>query len=165
MGDKRLKNILLCIAIFIALAIVVFPDFSNGKKEKSKATDISEYTATATAEVQYELALESRLESLISSVDGAGKCKVMVTVEKGEYKIFAKDSYEEPNGNKYEYVILSGKSGEDTGLVMNVISPEIKGVAVVCEGGDSAVVHSEIVDLVSSVLSISSTRISVTKMK
>lgn len=147
--------------LFILLVFFMMAD-ENSENQALKA----QVSGTAlTAEGEYELLLESRLEELISSVDGAGECKVMVTLSKGEYKIFAKDSYEDERENKYEYVIIDEGSGEDAGLVVNVVSPEIKGVAVVCEGGDSSVVHSEIVDMLSSVLSLKSTQISVSKMK
>lgn len=135
----------------------------NEKTEEENLMDFS--GAALTAESEYELLLENRLESLLSYVEGAGECEVMVTLAKGEYKIFAKDSYEGEQENKYEYVIIDEGSGADSGLVVNVVAPEIRGVAVVCEGGDSSVVHSEIVDMLCSVLSLKSTQISVSKMK
>lgn len=161
--SERGKRILLAILGILFLISVFF--ISNGEDE-SKKTMESELSKTAvSAEAEYELMLEARLEKLISSIEGAGDTKVMVTLSKGEYKIFAKDSYEDERENKYEYVILDEGSGEDSGLIVNVISPEVQGVAVVCEGGDSSLVCSEIVDMLSSVLSLKSTQISVSKMK
>lgn len=161
-SESGKRTVLALLGILFVTAVFLMTSAENAKKnEKSEA--IKE--TAITAEREYELMLENRLEELISSVDGAGETKVMVTLSKGEYKIFAKDSYEDERENKYEYVILDEGSGEDYGLVVNVISPEIKGVAVVCEGGDSSVVHSEIVDMLSSVLSLKSTQISVSKMK
>ncbi len=151
---------------FLGILFVLLVFFMTSDENADKKEQIAAISETAiTAESEYELLLEGRLEELISSIEGAGECKVMVTLSKGEYKIFAKDSYEDERENKYEYVIINEGSGEDSGLVVNVVSPEIKGVAVVCEGGDSSVVHSEIVDMLSSVLSLKSTQISVSKMK
>ena len=64
---------------------------------------------------------------------------------------------------KSEHVIISA-SGGDAPLVETVLSPEIKGVAVVCEGGDDISVTKRIVDLTSVVLGLSTNRICVTKM-
>ncbi len=157
------KRTILAILGIMFIILVFFMTAGENVDKKEQSAAISQ--SAITAEGEYELLLENRLEELISSIEGAGECKVMVTLEKGEYKIFAKDSYEDEHENKYEYVILDEGSGEDAGLVVNVVSPEIKGVAVVCEGGDSSVVHSEIVDMLSSVLSLKSTQISVSKMK
>ena len=44
------------------------------------------------------------------------------------------------------------------------IDTELKGVAVVCEGGDDITVIKRITDLVSVVLGLSTNRICVTKM-
>ncbi len=157
------KRTILAILGIIFILLVFFMTADENSEKKDQNLNISD--TAITAEGEYELLLENRLEELISSVEGAGECKVMVTLSKGEYKIFAKDSYEDERENKYEYVIVNESSGKDSGLVVNVVSPEIKGVAVVCEGGDSSVVHSEIVDMLCSVLSLKSTQISVSKMK
>lgn len=49
-------------------------------------------------------------------------------------------------------------------LVETAREPEIKGVAIVCEGGDDVAVIKRITDVVSVVLGIPTNRICVTKM-
>ncbi len=158
MQSENGKKVALLFLVFIFIFTVFF---TTGKDEKKEEDEVD----TGNAITLYEESLENRLEALITNIDGVGECRVMVTLEKDDYKIFAKDSYEEDSGNKYEYVIVETESGSDDGLVVNSIMPEVRGVAVVCEGGDSAVVKSAVISAVSSVLSVSSAEISVSKMK
>ena len=46
--------------------------------------------------------------------------------------------------------------------VKSVISPRVRGVIVICDGGGNVVVKQKIVDAVTKVFDISSTKVSVT---
>ena len=63
-----------------------------------------------------------------------------------------------------EYIVIDSDNNE-SGLLLKVMEPEIRGVAIVCEGADSAKVRQEIVSTVSAVLGISTNRISIAKIK
>ena len=149
------RKMAIALLAFVIVLISIIGKISSAGSQKEVVEDTP----------SYEEELETRLEEIISSVDGVGKCKVMITLEKDDRKIFAKDSYNKENENKYEYVIVKNGNGDNDGLVESTVMPEIRGVAVVCDGGDSAVVRTEVVSLVSSVFSVSSARISVSKMK
>lgn len=162
MTDTGRKKLAITVIAFFILIVSLFGRVTSADKSEKDMNSVSE---TKTDTLSYEEALEKRLEEIVSSVDGVGDCKVMITLEKDDRKIFAKDSYSEENENKYEYVIVRNRNGNDDGLVESTVMPEIRGVAVVCDGGDSAVVRTEVVSLISSVFSVSSARISVSKMK
>lgn len=121
---------------------------------------------------EYERKLEERLVSMVSSIEGAGRTKVMVTLESGSEDIYLHDyNYGEniePSGEnsmerKDEYVIVDGSAGEQ-GIVVRVAEPKVRGVAVVCDGGGSELVREQIVRTVTALLDISSARVSVAKM-
>ena len=65
--------------------------------------------------------------------------------------------------SKDKYVIVDG-TGEEKGIVVRVREPEIRGVAVVCEGAGSQTVQQQIVRTVTALLGISSAQVSVAKM-
>ena len=157
MIKKNSKLIVLCM-LFLALIIVSFLVPSN------KETKVDEVVALSSTE-QYQVNMEKKLENILSSIDGVGECSVAITLQKSECKIFAKDSYEDERENKYEYVILSKNDGSDDGLVVSVVLPEIRGVAVVCEGGDSSVIVSDIPKMCMSLFDIEASKVSVSKMK
>lgn len=104
-----------------------------------------------------------KLEEIIEKISGAGKAKVMLTY-KGSYEtIYAADIQESENKIDSEYIIIDTEKGE-SGLKIKVLSPEIKGVAVVCQGGDSPVIKEQIISVLSALFDISSNKISVAKM-
>ena len=62
-----------------------------------------------------------------------------------------------------EYKIIDGNNNEE-GLPLKVILPEIKGIAIVCTGGENPVVKEQIISSLSALFNISSNRISVAVM-
>ena len=100
----------------------------------------------------------------------------MVTLENGTEQVYAanektaSDSSSDANGSagkisdEKEYVIIETDSKGEQGLVIKLIQPKIRGVAVVCEGGDSDIIRREIQETVTAVLDISASRVYVTKM-
>jgi len=155
-SNPRILFLCLCLVILLFISIV-----ASSKDESPKPSEDIVLSSTE----QFELNMEEKLKETLSLVDGVGDCTVAITLEKSECKIFAKDSYEDERENKYEYVILSNNDGSDDGMVVSVLSPEIRGVAVVCEGGDSAVIVSNITEMCMSLFNIEASRVSVSKMK
>lgn len=61
--------------------------------------------------------------------------------------------------NSVEYVYLSNGDTKTKS-----IEPTVRGVAVVCDGGENPVTKEKIIDVVTKALNISSSRVSVTKL-
>ena len=101
---------------------------------------------------------------MISSIQGAGRAKVMVTLESSDENVYAVE--EKSNDSSYEnsVVIVENDDGEN-GILLKVTQPRIRGVAVVCAGGASPTVRQSIIDTLTAVLDISSARISIATMK
>ena len=70
--------------------------------------------------------------------------------------MFAKDS--EKNG---EYFKITTSATDRGGIELYVISPRVRGAAVVCTGGDNPKVKKTVTELVSSALGIDTTKIAV----
>lgn len=136
------------------------------------ATGREEPVQKQTSEADYAAQLESRLAAMITSMDGAGKAEVMVTLRTGTGTIYARndktDSESRTEGERMqseqEYVLVGAGSGE-TGLCLRTESPQVLGVAVVCEGGDNPLVCKAISDSLTATLGVSASHISVTKMR
>ncbi len=107
---------------------------------------------------------EKRLEEMISSIQGAGATKVMVTLECSDENVYAVE--EKSNDSSYENsVVLAETEDGEGGILLKVTQPKIRGVAVVCAGGASPAVRQSIIDTLTAVLDISSARISIATMK
>ena len=69
----------------------------------------------------------------------------------------------ERDGKRESIIIVDTENGRQ-GLLVTEIQPTVKGVVVVCQGGDDPVVQERIASLVTTALNISSKRVCVTKL-
>ncbi len=155
-ADKKLLFI-----VILGFSGMVFLLFSGNDKSESlpKKTD-TDITAV-------EQALEEKLMSLIKTVDGAGRVKVMVTVDCLQERTVAVNTETESGENKEEYkneYVIVENSGDSDGLLLKITAPVIRGVGITCEGADISAVKQEIIRLVSAALGVPVNRIWVTGM-
>ena len=109
----------------------------------------------------YQTQLEQRLEKLISQMSGAGKTTVMVTLETGEEAVYALDTQSGDLQSQNTHVLLDDGSA----LTETVCQPQIRGVAVLCDGGGDVRVAARITELLTSLLDLPSNRICVEQRK
>ncbi len=164
------KGILLAVLLLAAGVAALLLSELDSAENTADTTAVTEVLQNNTQE--YAKQLENRLISIISSIDGAGSTRVMITLESGSEDIYLHDyDYGENNDlsgknsieRKDEYVIVDSSAGEQ-GIVVRRTEPKVRGVAVVCEGGGSELVRQQITDTVTALLDISSARVSVAKM-
>lgn len=157
-GDGRRFLVVLGLVGILLLAL---PELLPGR------ATASETTATVTAEA-VELALEQRITALISQVEGVGTCRVMVTLERGEQVMYAADittQSDDASSSREESVLVVDTDAGPVGLPVTRLQPAVKGVAVVCQGGDDPMVSKQVIDLVSTAFHISDRRVCVAKQK
>ena len=128
----------------------------------------------------YAQELEDSLCQILSQVDGVGTVQVLVTLKNGyryEYAksakvnndiledVQAEDSRktQEKQVTEEDYVLVEGADGKEPLITME-LEPEIKGVVVVCQGGDDPVVVGKVVETVTVAFDISSAQITVSKL-
>ena len=144
------------LVVLLLVAGSLFLD-GNGKKQgRSDATgDLNTYAET----------LRNELKDLLSGMEGVGKCDVFVTFSDGGETVYACDEELSSSGDKSDsdrqYVLISSRS---EGLVLKVYSPAVRGVAVICQGGDSTRVKNDVTEVLSRILGITPDRIAVKKM-
>ena len=168
-SSRLSKKRLLAVSLLLTGAVILI--FSEMTASETVTQEVTSTTLSYSTD-SYISDLENRLESMISAIDGAGETKVMITLESGSEEIYLHNYNYGENNDKSgrnsleredEYVIVDDDSGEK-GIVVRVAEPKIRGVAVVCKGADSETVRNRIVETVTALLDISSTRVSVAKM-
>ena len=121
--------------------------------------------AEAAAEVyetaSYEEELEQKLKEIISRIQGVGDVTVMLTIEGTETKIYASDTSESDSKTESETVVIGSKEA----LLQAIKYPEVRGVLVVCSGGDKPLIQEKVVNAVSTVLDIPTSKVYVTNAK
>ena len=156
-------GILLAVGVLAVLLIILSE--TSEKKSKTKSNPSS----STPIGYDYEKELETRLESIISQIDGAGNVKVLVKTQGGEENRFALDSNfstgtDGDKKSESKYVIINGENGEQ-GVLLNKNYPAVQGVIIVCQGGNDSRLKNEIINAVSALLGISKACVSVSKMK
>ena len=157
---KKDKKLLLTVAAgILGIVFIVISEFIP--KSSYKKAETGEQNKNSVS--SYEETLEKRLESIISSVDGAGRVQVMVTLDTSEQTQYAKDEKENSkSGDKSSEKSYEKKfvlTDDDGGVVLKTTEPEVRGVIVVCDGGDNAAVKNGITSAVRAALSVDSNKI------
>lgn len=163
LSDEKLRKIII-IVLVVALAGIFLSEnlFKNAPKEEKSQNSM-------TALNEYEKSLEKRISSILSDIEGVGKCSVMVTLESSLQSVYSSDSEEknetgEQNNSRSQslkHVILNN-SGEQA-VLEKQIQPKIRGVVVVCEGADNPVVAENVSQALKAVLGVTGADISVVK--
>lgn len=164
-SEKHVR--LLAILGAVGILLICLSEFVALPSEKSDSTEKSETSQTDFCE-----STEAKLEKIIGQMQGVGRVQVMLTLESSDEKIYAADEKTdtkssgdtEQKSTDEKYVLIDGKTGDD-GILLKTNAPKVKGVIVVCDGGDDPTVAKQITTAVSAALGIGSNRISVIKMK
>lgn len=123
---------------------------------QEKPASASEYTVQYYTEI-----LEQRITDLCTSISGIQEATVLLTLESGSEYVYAQNTAASgQDTGAWDYVIIQQGEGEEAVMVTEIY-PKVRGVAVVCTGGDSSAVRQTITELLSASLGISSNRIRV----
>lgn len=175
LSGKKGTTILLIVGIVGIALIALTSILPSAAKKQASSTSSSLSTAA------YAKQLESQLSSIVGHIDGVGRVKVMVTVESGVQYVYEQNQKDTNNtttsssgdgntqnqenkGSEQSTVIMDNGSGGQQPLIKTELQPAIKGVVVVCDGGDNPVVQESVVSTVMTALDIPSNHISVSKM-
>ncbi len=159
----------------LLLAIIILTIYFSSFKSGGGGNAAPETSKAASAAID----LESRLEGILSRIEGAGKVDVMITYESTPEKVPALSVDKQissttdigENGNsttnientQSNVVTINGGSGSDA-LVLKENTPVIMGVIVIAQGADNIAVKLDLLNAVETVLNVSPDRVDVYKM-
>lgn len=146
MNRQKISILLLSgIGIFLIIFSSHFDTYDNEIKpsDTPQYKDVSFYTSY----------LEERIRELCRSVDGIEEAVVFLTLDCSSEYVYSDD-------RTSDFLILSGSDGEQA-LMLYEIYPRIRGVAVVCTGGDLPRIRETITELLSAALALPSNKIKV----
>lgn len=165
--EKLKKDKKSAIVILVGIAGIFFIALSNFFADESinsnvdTLSDNSQTEAVLTVE-QIEEHLEKRLEKTIKQIKGAGETTVMVSVSSSAEYVYAKNDKTETDSDSSSVeneIVICEDGDNNSGLVISINSPDVLGVVVICQGGGSAVIKSEITQLIKSLFGIGSDRV------
>jgi len=181
--NKKLAYYLVALVALGVFALMLrrgIPTQSDVEPELAGPPDTHYNHATLPPAFEIERQLETRLEEFFALVEGAGKVRVMISPLTGRETVFATDvnlnnSYskeEDSQGGTRETrqyqsqeqtVIVTDRTGVDRPLVVREIEPQIQGIVIIAEGGDSPFVRDALTRAAMAMLGLDAHMIQVLK--
>lgn len=165
---KKIKHLEIVIAvIFIAILLLVyFGNFSNSKENSSTSS------IAYTSGMDYATAMENKLQTILSSIKGAGKVQVLISVKSGSEVVIATSTEEKRNtstnssGSTEAVTVVTNpiivtQNGTSKPLVLMEILPEIQGVIVVAEGANDVKVKLNLLNAIQALLTVQNSNIQI----
>lgn len=147
----------LVLVVIIGVVLMLIPGQSSSSVEQAQK---------GTSEVAEAPDISQQLADILAQVKGAGRVEVMLTLASGEQTIYQTDDTLADSGTgRQDTVIITDQSRGQSGLIQQINAAKYRGAIVVCQGADSAAVRLALIDAVSKVTGLDSSRISVLKMK
>lgn len=167
-GNKKTK-----IFMILALIGIAFIAFSGlGDKDSNTNAENKQ------SDTEYCAQLEGKIKELVTAITGNTSCVVAVTLENsGEYVYADQNKVDlnqtedkeanatttkESRKSEQEYIIVKGKDGNQTALIVTEKKPGIRGVAIVASGINN-MNYDLISSCISSMLGIPSRKISISE--
>lgn len=123
---------------------------------------------------EYRDNLQKDIKKIVKSITGDNNATVVVTLESGISYEYA-DTNEGSSSDKTDdntttsssekkqgYITVKNKDGSEQPLLVTAKMPQIRGVAIVCRGGDNQTVAEKIENTVTAALNITSKRVYIT---
>ena len=181
-SKKKIENLVFLLVILI-ITIIAINYIWNDKEKSSKKSVISNNKVDSSfnnsENNKDEESLETRLENILSKINGVGKADVMITYNEstqvipvynkkekttntnetdsggGKRKVEENDSSEE--------VVYSDSTGKGEIVTQKTVSPKIEGAIVITEGADNSNIKTNIIQAVEALTGLPTHKIQVFK--
>lgn len=151
------------------------------EEKDSNDSDAAAFFRKGALAESYREELEKALSDILSDMEGAGRVKVMITLNSSAETVVEKDITEETGGvtevdseggsrnttdisRMGETVFKNGEGGFSVPYVKQVLAPGIEGVLVCAEGGGDRNVNKNITEAIQALFGIEVHKIKVIKM-
>ena len=169
--DGKNKKWLLLAGVAVLVLFLLTTLFPEQKKVKTaEPVDAQQET------LQYEEQLCERVRNLIERIEGVGALDVSVTLESSIEYVYVKEEKSDTDvrtgesesvttraSHEEKLILVEDANGRKVALLQKTILPAVRGVVVVCEGGEDPLVVHAVTEAVKTALGIRSTQVFVTK--
>lgn len=143
--EKSKELFILILLIAGALLIILGSIDFGGKKESVQYTDVEFYT-------EY---LENKIARMCENISGISEAKILLTLDCSSEYVYGDSAS--------DYIILKNNNEEEA-VMLREIYPRVRGIAVVCTGGDLPRIRETVTDLLSAAIGIPASKIQVAGM-
>lgn len=179
---KKIENLVVLVIVIIITVVAINYIWNGDKKEKTVVEDESKKLAVenTTKEASAD-DLETRLERILSNINGVGNVKVLITYSQTSQVVpmYDEDSTrttteetDSSGGTRVTNEVSSKKDiiyeendNKKSPITQSILSAKIEGAVVTAEGAKNAEVKTSIIQAVEAVTGLSTYKIQVFEMK
>lgn len=179
LGNDRALTIIVIVGL-VGIGLIFISSYIRPPAKESAAAAGESSGAEESALEQYRSSITEELGNMLASMDGVGRTKIMITLDGGVRNIYATDTdingretsrkngddenADKQNKEKHSCILVRNKDGTESALTVGKMMPSVKGVLIVCEGGDDEGIIKRVREAVSAALDISQSHICVSKL-
>lgn len=176
-SKKKIENIVIGILILLITVIAINAILLDKDEEETVVNEIENNNVNFQAS---NTDLETRLENILSKIEGVGKVEVLINYSETEQvvamynenkKETATEEQDESGGTRVikendvqKDVIYQEKDGEKIPITQKTIMPKIEGTIITAEGAGSTEVQEKIINAVEAATGLASHKIQVFEM-
>ena len=177
-SKKKIENIVIGILILLITVIAINAILSEDKEEEETVVNTIENNNVKLEASNEDL--ETRLEDILSKINGVGKVEVLINYSETEQvvamynenkKETATEEQDESGGTRIikendvqKDIIYQEKDGEKIPITQKTIMPKIEGTIITAEGAGSTEVQEKIINAVEAATGLASHKIQVFEM-
>lgn len=177
-SKKKIENIVIGILILLITVIAINAILSEDKEEEETVVNTIENNNVKLEASNEDL--ETRLEDILSKINGVGKVEVLINYSETEQvvamynenkKETATEEQDESGGTRVikendvqKDVIYQEKDGEKIPITQKTIMPKIEGTIITAEGAGSTEIQEKIINAVEAATGLASHKIQVFEM-
>ena len=178
-NKKKIENLVFLLVILI-ITVISINVIWNGDKKKEDDTSIESNTkqlAKNNNDIDNETTLESKLENILSKINGVGKADVMLTYTESTQmvpvynkteKTSNTDESDSGGGTRKieesdvsQEVVYEDENGKNVIATQKTISPKIEGAIITAEGASNPTIKTSIIQAVEAATGLSIHKIQV----
>lgn len=176
--NEKLKNLtdiikkpkFLIIAAFVGIGLIFLSSLIPDSSKKQAAAKEGGVTAE-----EYKKELESSVKIMVRELSGDPEPTVIITLDSGIRYTYADQKKSEISSSSgkdktaqssesvtQSYITVKESDGSEKPLLVSELMPQVRGVAVICENGNSEQVAENIKNAVTAALNITEKRVYIT---
>lgn len=181
-GKRKNENLIVLLIILIVVVVSINYIFSDGNQQKSNNNFTNETSVMEVSNSKNDKGeTEKKLEEILSSIDGVGKVKVMITYSSGSTFVPLYDENNKmsnttesddsggtrtiiENDEQKSIVYKENSDGTKEPITKNIESPKMEGAIITATGASSNEIKEKIISAVEAATGLATHKIQVFKM-
>lgn len=184
-GKRKTENLIVLLILMIVVVVAINYIWNGNTTNKNQITNEENINASLITKVSNEDKndnLETRLEDILSKIEGAGKVKVMITYSESsvtqpiyDENLKATNTIESDDSggtrsitetdSQKQVIYKQNADGSKEPITKSTLSPKVEGAIVLSQGANNATVKTNIIQAVEAATGIATHKIQVFKME